>query len=100
MKIPFEKAAITEDLDKGVGQLIKRIGSLGIAEDTYIVYMSDNGAGSRENYPLCRPITLKSSRLNVRSYPSRKCTLRCLQPPKVGVTLLPVMRVVTWSIPA
>ena len=45
-------AAITEDLDDGVGQLIKRIDSLGIADNTYIIYMSDNGGGGLENYPL------------------------------------------------
>ena len=38
-------AAITEDLDAGVGRVIDAIDELGLAENTYIIYMSDNGAG-------------------------------------------------------
>lgn len=38
-------AAITEDLDSGVGQLLKAIDDLGLTESTYVIYMSDNGAG-------------------------------------------------------
>ena len=36
-------AAMTEDLDTCVGTLMKKLDELGIAENTYIIYMSDNG---------------------------------------------------------
>ena len=38
-------AAITEDLDSGVGKVLKAVEQLGLSENTYIIYMSDNGAG-------------------------------------------------------
>lgn len=38
-------AAITEDLDTGVGKVLEAIDRLGLAETTYVIYMSDNGAG-------------------------------------------------------
>jgi arylsulfatase A len=38
-------AAITEDLDAGVGQVLQSIDQLGLAGKTYVIYMSDNGAG-------------------------------------------------------
>lgn len=38
-------AAITEDLDTGVGVLMKSIDDLGLASNTYVIYTSDNGAG-------------------------------------------------------
>ena len=37
-------AAMTEDLDTGVGMLLDRVKELGLEKDTYIVYTSDNGA--------------------------------------------------------
>ena len=37
-------AAMTEDLDTGVGLLLDRVKSLGLEGDTYIIYTSDNGA--------------------------------------------------------
>ena len=37
-------AAMTEDLDTGVGMLLDRVKELGLEEDTYIIYTSDNGA--------------------------------------------------------
>ena len=40
-----ERAAITEDLDTGVGMVLKAVDDLGLAGDTYIIYMADNGAG-------------------------------------------------------
>ena len=40
-------AAITEDLDTGVGMVMDKIDQLGIAGDTYLIYMSDNGAGGK-----------------------------------------------------
>ena len=38
-----EFAAMTTDLDKGVGALMKQIGKLGIADQTYVFFLSDNG---------------------------------------------------------
>ncbi len=38
-------AAITEDLDTGVGRLMASIDRLGLTDDTNLFYMSDNGAG-------------------------------------------------------
>ncbi len=38
-------AAITEDLDRGVGQVMDSIEQLGLTASTYVIYMSDNGAG-------------------------------------------------------
>jgi arylsulfatase A len=37
------RAAIGENLDEGIGLLMARIDALGIADNTYVVYMSDNG---------------------------------------------------------
>ncbi len=49
-------AAMTEDLDTGIGLILDKIGELGVADNTYVIMMSDNGAGgrprSRENAPL------------------------------------------------
>ena len=57
-------AAMTFDLDKGLGILLKKIKELGIDDNTYIIYMSDNGSvpnipGAKKykksyNYPLSR----------------------------------------------
>ena len=38
-------AAITEDLDTGVGHIMEAIDRLGLAGTTYVIYMADNGAG-------------------------------------------------------
>lgn len=50
--IPF--AGMTENLDEGVGMIMKKIKELGISDNTYIVYMSDHGAGRNlsSNAPL------------------------------------------------
>ena len=37
-------AAMTEDLDEGLGLILKKINQLGIQDNTYIIYMSDNGS--------------------------------------------------------
>tara|TARA_B110001452_G_scaffold266463_1_gene273385 strand:- start:477 stop:1916 length:1440 start_codon:yes stop_codon:yes gene_type:complete len=37
-------AAMTEDLDSGVGLLLDRVKDLGLENNTYIIYTSDNGA--------------------------------------------------------
>lgn len=39
------RAAITTDLDTGVGKLLDHIERLGLTKNTYVVYMSDNGGG-------------------------------------------------------
>lgn len=38
-------AAITEDLDTGVGRVLDSLDQLGLTGTTYVVYLSDNGAG-------------------------------------------------------
>lgn len=38
-------AAITEDLDTGVGRVMAAIDRLALADSTYVIYMSDNGSG-------------------------------------------------------
>jgi arylsulfatase A-like enzyme len=48
-------AAMTEDLDTGVGLLLDRLDELGLGENTYVIYFSDNGAYVQEkinNLPL------------------------------------------------
>jgi arylsulfatase A-like enzyme len=52
-----EYAAMTKDFDTSVGQVLDKIDALGIAENTYVIFMSDNGAGGgprnkTENAPL------------------------------------------------
>lgn len=38
-------AAVTEDLDTGVGRVMEAIERLGLSGTTYVIYMADNGAG-------------------------------------------------------
>ncbi|MDF7808674.1 sulfatase [Pontiellaceae bacterium B12219] len=38
-----EFAAMTEDLDDGIGQLMQTVKELGLEKNTYIIFMSDNG---------------------------------------------------------
>jgi arylsulfatase A len=38
-------AAITEDLDSGVGKVLEAVERLRLSKNTYIIYMSDNGSG-------------------------------------------------------
>jgi arylsulfatase A len=45
-------AAITEDLDAGVGVVLEVIDRLGLAGTTYVIYTSDNGAGGGGRGPL------------------------------------------------
>ena len=42
-------AAMTRDLDTSVGMVLDKIERLGIKDNTYIVFMSDNGAGNPRN---------------------------------------------------
>ncbi len=44
-----QRMALTADLDDGVGALLDKIKKLKIENDTYVIYMSDNGAGGRGN---------------------------------------------------
>jgi len=39
------RAAITTDLDTGVGKFLEHLARLGLSETTYVVYMGDNGGG-------------------------------------------------------
>ena len=49
----IEYAAMTEDFDKSVGQIMDLLDELGIADETYIIFTSDNGAGGlSDNSPL------------------------------------------------
>lgn len=41
------RAAISEDLDRGIGLLLGKVESLGLRENTYVVYLSDNGSSTR-----------------------------------------------------
>lgn len=41
-------AAISEDLDRGVGELLKKLDELMLTENTYVIYMSDNGGSTRK----------------------------------------------------
>jgi arylsulfatase A len=49
-------AAMTQDLDSSIGQVLAKIKQLGIEKNTYVILMSDNGASMRynrkENTPL------------------------------------------------
>lgn len=39
------RAAIAENLDEGIGLLLQRLDELGLSENTYVFFMSDNGGG-------------------------------------------------------
>ena len=41
------RAAIAEDLDRGVGELVAVLDELGLSENTYVIYMSDNGGSNK-----------------------------------------------------
>ena len=41
------RAAIAEDLDRGVGELLAKLDELGLSQDTYVIYMSDNGGSNK-----------------------------------------------------
>ena len=45
-------AAMIEDLDTGLGMVLDKIRELGIDENTYVIFTSDNGGGFRGNAPL------------------------------------------------
>ena len=45
-------AAMIDDMDVQFGRLLDRVESLGIKENTYVIFTSDNGGGLRGNDPL------------------------------------------------
>jgi arylsulfatase A len=47
-----DRAAISEDLDTGVGRVLAALDRLGLSENTYVIYMSDNGGGGGGRGPL------------------------------------------------
>lgn len=42
----IKTAAITEDLDSGVGRVMASIEKLGLSDNTFVIYMADNGANT------------------------------------------------------
>jgi len=47
-----DRAALTEDLDTGVGRVLASLERLGLADNTYVIYMSDNGGSDGGRGPL------------------------------------------------
>jgi len=45
-------AAITEDLDEGVGRVMQSLDRLGLSTSTYLIYMGDNGASGNRGSAL------------------------------------------------
>lgn len=43
-----QRAALTENMDTAVGRVIASVKKLGLADNTYIIFMSDNGGPSRD----------------------------------------------------
>ncbi len=41
------QAAMTEDLDTCIGELLTKLDELGIAQNTYVIFMSDNGGNTQ-----------------------------------------------------
>ena len=41
------RAALSEDLDRGIGLLLEKIDALGITGTTYVIYLSDNGSSTK-----------------------------------------------------
>lgn len=41
------RAAIAEDLDRGVGELLEKLDDMGLSNNTLVIYMSDNGGSNR-----------------------------------------------------
>lgn len=44
-----EYAAYTEDLDAGIGNLLDRVDALGIRDNTYVIFASDNGSAKNDS---------------------------------------------------
>ena len=47
-------AAMIEDLDTGFGMILNKLDGLGITDNTYVIFIGDNGGGFRGNEPLAR----------------------------------------------
>jgi arylsulfatase A-like enzyme len=47
-------AAMVEDLDTGFGTILDKLEDLGIDNNTYVIFTSDNGGGFRGNAPLSK----------------------------------------------
>jgi len=45
-------AALTEHLDDSIGELLKTLDEQGIADNTIVIFLSDNGGFNTSNYPL------------------------------------------------
>lgn len=45
-------AAMVEDLDTGFGMILDKLEELGLDDNTYVIFTSDNGGGFRGNSPL------------------------------------------------
>jgi len=41
------RAAMAEELDRGIGLLLKKLDDLNLSRSTYVIYMSDNGSGNK-----------------------------------------------------
>lgn len=54
-----EYGAMTEDMDEGIGLLLDALNNLGLDENTYVIFTSDNGAQANQssNFPLRRSKT-------------------------------------------
>jgi arylsulfatase A-like enzyme len=48
----IEYAAMIEDVDTGIGMVLDKLEQLGINNKTYVIFISDNGGGFRDNEPL------------------------------------------------
>lgn len=44
-----QRAALTENMDTAVGRVVDAVNKLGLTENTYIIFMSDNGGPSRDS---------------------------------------------------
>lgn len=44
----YQRQALTADLDEGVGKLLDAVKTLNLEKNTYVIYMSDNGARSKK----------------------------------------------------
>ena len=49
-------AAMTEELDEGFGDLMRAVDELGLADNTYVIYTSDNGAEIQNTFTTNAPL--------------------------------------------
>jgi arylsulfatase A-like enzyme len=56
MHSDVDRAAITTDLDTGVGKVLEAIDRLGLTGTTYVIYMADNGGGGGGGRGRIRPL--------------------------------------------